>query len=92
MPEQVKEKLILADSFEITVTRGPVSWNYIYVALGFAIAIEGTIIQMITPLIFPWNVIVFAVCSALTFYLFLANGRFQNQILSLKGRYENKPR
>lgn len=82
----------IADSLDATVTRGPVSWNYIYVTLGFAIAIEGTIIQMISPLIFPWNVATFVVLAALTFCLFLFNGRFQNKLIGLKNNYEAKSR
>jgi hypothetical protein len=38
------------------VTRGPEGWAYSYIALGFALSIEATIVQMIDPLHFPWNV------------------------------------
>jgi hypothetical protein len=39
------------------VKRGPESWGYIYTVLGFVITIESTVIGMMTPLMFPWNVI-----------------------------------
>ena len=74
------------------VKRRPESWNYIYVMLGFALAIEGTIIGMITPLLFPWNVIAFAVIGFVTFRLFINNGWFQNKLISMKIKYENKER
>jgi hypothetical protein len=62
------------------------------VALGFALAIEGTIIQMITPLLFPWNILVFVVVGALTFWALLFNGRFQDKLIGLQIGYENKAR
>jgi hypothetical protein len=34
----------ISDTAEATVVRGPKSWAYIYVALGFALVIEGTIL------------------------------------------------
>ena len=82
----------IKDTMDATVTRGPVSWAYIYVALGFALAIEGTVIQMSTPLMFPWNVGTFACVGALAFWLFLFNGWFQNKLLGLKNKYEMKAR
>ena len=45
---------------DASVVRGPESWNYIYVFLGFALAMEGTTIGMF-PLSFPWNIIVFGI-------------------------------
>ena len=74
------------------VVRGKESWAYIYVALAFALAIEGTIIQMITPLVFPYNILLYALTSAVTVWLFLFNGRFHNKLIALKGSYESKPR
>jgi cytochrome b subunit of formate dehydrogenase len=82
----------LHDEYIATVTRGEKSWAYIYVALGFAIAIEGTIIQLITPLVFPWNVISFLLVSAFSIWLFLFNGWFQNKLIGWKSRYEDKER
>lgn len=60
--------------------------------MGFAVAIEGTAIQMITPLEFPWNVATYLVVSAATFWAFLECGWFQNKLIGWKGRYENKTR
>jgi hypothetical protein len=73
-------------------TRGSQSWTYIYMALGFALAIEGTIIQMITPLGFPWNLVVYVALGAITFWLFFFCGWFQNKLIGLQISYENKPR
>ena len=77
---------------EKKVTRGSESWAYIYVALGFALAIEGTIIQMITPLEFPWNIAVYVLFGLFTAWLFVGHGWFQNKLIGLKIRYENKAR
>jgi hypothetical protein len=73
------------------VQRGPESWTYIYVTLGFAISIEGTVVAM-TPLIFPWNVIVYVIIALLTGWLWIENGWFQEKLIGLKTRYESKPR
>jgi hypothetical protein len=74
------------------VTRRPESWTFIYVVLGFALTIEGTIVQMIEPMRFPCNVVVYVGLMALTFWLFICNGPFQNKLLGMKQRYEDKPR
>jgi hypothetical protein len=75
-----------------TVKRGPQSWAYIYVALGFALSIEGTIIGMVTPLLFPWNLVIYAFLGFITFWLFINNGWFQNKLLGIKNSYEEKAR
>ncbi len=74
------------------VTRGPETWAYIYVWLGFTLTIEGTIITMIAPLIYPWNLIVYATLGAITFWLFINNAWFQNKLVRMKIRYETKAR
>ena len=74
------------------VTRGPESWAYIYVALGFALAIEGTIVQMVTPLEFPWNLGTYATVAGLTVWLFIFNRWFQNKLIGIKCKYERKAR
>jgi hypothetical protein len=79
-------------SLSAAVTRGPESWNYIYVALGFALTIESTIIPMIEPLKFPCNIIAYAVIGAVTVWLFLFNGRFQNWLIGIKNKYEGAAR
>jgi len=60
-------------------------------ALGFAVAIEGTIIQMM-PLSFPLNLIAYFVLGAITFWLFICSGWFQNKLVAMKLRYEEKGR
>jgi hypothetical protein len=77
---------------EAGVKRGPESWSYIYIAGGFALTIESTVIGMMTPLTFPWNIIVFGVVASITAWLFIENGWFQNKLIGLKSRYENKVR
>lgn len=76
-------------TLDAKVTRGPESWAYIYVALGFVLAIEGTIIQM-APLTFPWNLVAYVVIGAVTFRLFIFNGWFQNKLIRIKAGYESK--
>jgi hypothetical protein len=78
-------------TLDIKVKRGPESWAYIYVALGFALTIEGTIIQMLPPA-FPWNLLTYFVIGAITFYQFIFNGRFQDKLIGVKFRYENQAR
>ena len=83
----------MIDTASATVTRGPESWAYIYVALEFVLAIEGTVIQMATPpLAFPWNLIAYAAVGASTFWLFIFNGEFQNRLIGIKLRYEGRAR
>lgn len=81
----------MKSSVNTQVIRGKESWNYIYIFLGFAISIEATVIGMITPLLFPYNLLAFAATAAITFNLFLFNSRFQNKLIGLKNRYEDKP-
>ncbi|HVM77620.1 MAG TPA: hypothetical protein VMU06_01285 [Stellaceae bacterium] len=73
------------------VIRGPQSWTYIYIVLGFAVAIEGAIISMV-PLKFPWNVIAFVFLAAVTFWLFLSSAWLHAKLIGLKNRYESKAR
>ena len=82
----------IKDSVTMTVKRGPETWAYIYIMLGFALSIEGTVIAMITPLLFPWNLIVYAGVATVTFRLFINNGWLQNKLVGLKNRYEEKGR
>jgi hypothetical protein len=48
--------------------------------------------SLMTPLIFPYNVISFLAAAALTVWLFIESEWVHNKLLSLKNRYENKPR
>lgn len=79
-------------TLEKRVTRGPESWAYIYIALGFVVAIEGTTIQMITPLKFPWNLITYIALGGATYCLFRCSGWFQNKLIGWKMKYESKAR
>ena len=45
-------------SVQMKIKRGSESWSYIYVTLGFALSIEASVIAMIEPLKFPWNLLV----------------------------------
>jgi hypothetical protein len=73
------------------VKRGSESWTYIYITLGFALSIEGTIIGM-TPLVFPWNVTVYALVAIVTGWFWIESGWFQNKLIGLKSRHEDKLR
>jgi hypothetical protein len=61
------------------------------ITLGFAISIEGTVISM-TPLSFPWNVIVYVIVAFLTGWAWIESGWLHNKLLGIKGRYETKAR
>jgi hypothetical protein len=73
------------------ILTGPMTWSYFYVLFGFALSIEGTLIQMI-PLQFPWNIVTFVVISGITCYLVLFSGSCRDKIVELKGWIENKHR
>ncbi len=45
---------------KLILQRGEKSWAYLYIVLGLALAVEGSIIQMISPLLFPYNLVVFS--------------------------------
>jgi hypothetical protein len=64
---------------------------FIYIALGFALSIEGTILQMI-PLRFPYNLFPYVALMTATSWLFICNGWFQNKLIWMKGLYEKKAR
>ena len=77
---------------EAKTIRGVESWTFIYIALGFALSIEGTLLQMIEPLRFPYNIMAYLAVMAATFWLFILNGWFQNKLIGAKNRYESKAR
>jgi hypothetical protein len=72
--------------------RGPESWAYIYTALGFVLAIESTVIGMMTPVSFPWNIAIFIILAIITVWQFIENEWLHNRLIGLKSRYENKAR
>jgi membrane protein YdbS with pleckstrin-like domain len=89
---RVEERVSATDSAVAKVKRGAQSWAYIYLALGFVLAIEATVIPMITSLTFPLNVVAFVSLGAATFYAFLFNGWFQNTVIRFRNWYEEKQR
>ncbi|MGB8744044.1 MAG: hypothetical protein WCD52_28465 [Xanthobacteraceae bacterium] len=70
------------------VKRGPESWNYVYVTLGFVVAIGGKVISMLP--FGAFNIFVYVLFAAGAIYLFLFNGRFQNKLIGIKSAYENQ--
>jgi hypothetical protein len=73
------------------VLRGKESWNFLYVALGFAVSIEGTVIGMM-GLTFPNNAMLYVLVGGITTYLFMFNGQAQDKLIGWKERHENAPR
>ena len=71
------------------IKRGEASWAYFYTLLGFALTIETGIASMFE---LPWSLIGFVLVAAATVYLIMFNGRFQNQLINWKSRYENVER
>ncbi len=47
---------------------------------------------MMTPLTFPWNVLVFIGVAAVTIWQFIENGWVHNKLIGLKNKYEDKAR
>lgn len=77
---------------DVAVKRGEKSWTFLYTVLGFALTIETGVVALITPLKWPWNLLTFVVVAVTTTYLILDNGWFQNKLIGIKGRYEEKLR
>jgi hypothetical protein len=92
MNESVSESIALSDKVVGTVVRGPQSWTFIYIILGFSLTIEDNFIQMIRPLEYPWNLVVFLAAMMVTVSLFIVSGRFQNWLIGMKIKYETKAR
>jgi len=59
------------------VMRGPESWGYIYTMLGFTLTIESTVIGMMTPVVFPWNIVLFVIVAPITIWAFIESGWVQ---------------
>ena len=74
-----------------TVKRGPESWSFIYITLGFMLTIEGTIIAMLNMRL-PWSLLSYAGVSAVTVWFWICNGWFQNKLIGLKNDYESRAR
>jgi hypothetical protein len=87
---EVREAAKATDTSSATVTRGSESWTYLYVVLGFALAIEGTLIQMVEPLKWPRNFALYVALIALTTWLFLFT-RFRVTLFWMRTKYESIP-
>lgn len=74
------------------VKRGQASWSFIYITLGFALSIEGSVISMYSPLHWPSNVFTYLALATVTSWLFIGNGWFQNKLIGWKNHYEEKLR
>ncbi len=80
---------------DLKTVRGAPSWSYVYITLGFAIAIVGTLLTMVPPdkLPFPWNAGCFLIAIGLLTWLFVFDGlRFQDGLLWLEQWYEQRAR
>ena len=82
----------VTESVSVKVRRGETSWSYLYTFLGFALTVETGVMGLITPLVWPWNLLTLVGVAALTIYLVLDNAWFQNKLIGLKTRYEGKHR
>lgn len=74
-----------------TVKRGPESWSFIYITLGFVLTIEGTVVAML-DLPLPWNLLTYAAVSVLTFRLWISSRWFQSKLIGWKNDYESRER
>jgi hypothetical protein len=97
MPKTIKAEPMTIEakataSASAKVKRGEKSWSYLYTLLGFALTIETGIVGLVDPLKWPWNLVSLVVVGAVTIYLFLDNGWFQNKLIGIKARYEEKLR
>jgi hypothetical protein len=73
------------------VIRGLESWNYLYIVLGFALTIEGTLVQMATS--WPYDFILYVALIALialTTWVFLFTP-FRGTLFRMKRKYEGIP-
>jgi hypothetical protein len=69
----------MTEEWDVKTIRGPDSWMFIDMVLGFALSIEGTILQMI-PFQFPYNLFLYVALMAGTFWLFICamHGSMEN--------------
>lgn len=80
----------MTDRFDAKIKRSAESWAYFYTILGFALTIEAAIIGMMTPFVFPLNIIVFLLVASLTAWWFIESEWLHNQLIAIKNHYENK--
>jgi hypothetical protein len=55
--KEINEMGSVNDQPDPSIVRGEKSWNYFYLFLGFAITIESTVIDMMSPVVFPCNLL-----------------------------------
>jgi hypothetical protein len=82
----------MSDGIEAKVLRGKPSWDFLYIVLGFTLTIESTIVTMIDPLKFPWNVLLYVAIAGLTIRYFYTSGWLHDRLIGLKNKYESIPR
>ena len=73
------------------VIRGFQSWSFIYIVMGLLITIEGTVITMIEPLKFPWNILVFSALAAFTVLVCIKSTWFHERLFRVEQSYEDTP-
>ena len=88
---QAGRKLVTDDT-HATPKRGPGTWRYIQVILGFALTIEAIFIEMIKPLGWPNNVITFVAVAAFTIWAFLSSEWLHGKLLDLKDNFDDRGR
>jgi len=81
-----------AKSVKKSVTRGPESWAYVCMALGFTLIVEGIVISMVDAFVYPWNVVAYVVVGGVTYWLFTDSAWFQDKMLAKKLKFEGGSR
>jgi hypothetical protein len=76
-------------SVENRIKRGPISWDYFYTLLGFALTIETGVCSMLPR---PHGFVVLLLSAAPTIHLVLFNRWFQQKLIGWKARYEDAER
>jgi hypothetical protein len=82
----------MGDELSGTIKRGKPAWDYLYIVLGFSLTIESTIVAMMTPIIFPCNILAFLAIAFLTVWAFIESEWLHDKLFKLQNRYENKYR
>jgi hypothetical protein len=90
-----KDEMHAHGSGELTgraeIIRGSASWTYILIVLGFALAIEGNIVQLLTPFKFPWkNLVLYLALMVATAWFFLFNRWFRRRLFAIQHWYESR--
>jgi hypothetical protein len=86
---QKKQEFIKQSSLGKKIKRGSESWGFLYSVLGILLAIE-TFIIGILPMDWNIKIIVFIVIVAASAWLCLLSAWFQNELIGLKIKIEEK--